>query len=246
MLEDAYAQPQRVVDRAHPLGVALGQVVVHGDHVDALALQRVQIHRQGRDQGLALARLHLRYLALVQDDPAQHLDVERTQPDASLGRLPHHRESLRQDLIERLARAQSFLELVCLGPQLVVGQARGLFRQLVHLFDQGTELAHLPLVIVAAEGSLDSSYDHIAYLSAHLDTNANMGIVSMITGLPQAMGQAQPWPPASSSRRTESRPTGRCGCGGSPRPAAGPPRAPSCSAAASQGRGGSCPSPPVP
>ena len=51
--------PSQPVEPAHPLGVAGGQVVVDRDHVDALAGQRVQVHRQGRDEGLALAGLHL-------------------------------------------------------------------------------------------------------------------------------------------------------------------------------------------
>jgi len=41
----------------HPLGVALGQVVVHRDHVHAVAGQRIQVAREGRDQRLALAGL---------------------------------------------------------------------------------------------------------------------------------------------------------------------------------------------
>ena len=42
---DADAQTQEVVQLAHPLRVAVRQVVVHGDHVHALAGQRVQVDR---------------------------------------------------------------------------------------------------------------------------------------------------------------------------------------------------------
>ena len=59
---------ERAVDRPHPLGVALGEVVVHGDDVDALSGERVQVDGQRRGEGLALTGLHLGDLALVQRD----------------------------------------------------------------------------------------------------------------------------------------------------------------------------------
>ena len=59
-------EAQAVVDGAHPLGVALGQIVVHRHQMGALAFQRVQVQGQGSDQRLSLAGLHLRDLALVE------------------------------------------------------------------------------------------------------------------------------------------------------------------------------------
>ena len=41
--DHAHRQPQKLVDLAHPLGVALGQVVVHRDHVHAMTQQRIQV-----------------------------------------------------------------------------------------------------------------------------------------------------------------------------------------------------------
>jgi hypothetical protein len=78
--DDAHRQAQEVVDGAHPLGVAAGQVVVDGDDVDAAAGQPVEGGGERRDEGLALAGLHLGDLALVQDDAAHHLDVEMAHP----------------------------------------------------------------------------------------------------------------------------------------------------------------------
>ena len=40
----ADGQSEELVDAAHPLGIALGEVVVDGDYVDALAFERVQIN----------------------------------------------------------------------------------------------------------------------------------------------------------------------------------------------------------
>ena len=91
---------QEVVDRAHPLRVAPGEVVVGGDDVDAAAGQRVEDRRQRGDQRLALACLHLGDLALVEDRAAQELDVEVAHPERPLHRLAGHREDVREDLVQ--------------------------------------------------------------------------------------------------------------------------------------------------
>ena len=62
--------------RAHPLGVAPGQVVVDRDDVDALAFERVQVGGQGGDERLAFAGLHLGDLAAVEHRAADQLHVE--------------------------------------------------------------------------------------------------------------------------------------------------------------------------
>ncbi len=104
-----------MVDGSHPLGVALGQVVVDGDEVSALALEGVEVEGQGGDQGLPLPGLHLGYPALVQDESPKKLDVEvphASRPDAGLA---HDRERLRQESIQGLASvdpAQKLLGLV--------------------------------------------------------------------------------------------------------------------------------------
>ncbi len=62
-------------DRGHPLGVALGEVRVDRDDVDAASGERVEVHRRHADERLALARLHLGDLALVHRYAAQELHV---------------------------------------------------------------------------------------------------------------------------------------------------------------------------
>lgn len=47
----ADAQPQELVDAAHQLGVALGEVVVHRDEVDAFAGERVEVGRAAYRRG---------------------------------------------------------------------------------------------------------------------------------------------------------------------------------------------------
>ena len=81
MDDDADLHAQGLVDAAHPFGVAFGEVIVDGDDVDALAREGIQIDRQGSDQRLAFAGLHLGDRALVQDHAADELDVEMALPE---------------------------------------------------------------------------------------------------------------------------------------------------------------------
>ena len=50
-IDHAHAHAEEAVQLAHPGGVAPRQVVVDGDHVHALAGQRIEIHRQRRRPG---------------------------------------------------------------------------------------------------------------------------------------------------------------------------------------------------
>ena len=43
MLNDAHGKAERMVELAHPLGIALGQVVVDGDEVRAFSFERIQV-----------------------------------------------------------------------------------------------------------------------------------------------------------------------------------------------------------
>src|SRR3984957_6135200 len=55
--DNADGEAQRFVDWSHPLRVAAGQVVVHGDDVHAEAGERVQVGGKGGDQRLSFAGL---------------------------------------------------------------------------------------------------------------------------------------------------------------------------------------------
>ena len=95
------ADPKEVEDRAHPLRVAPGQIVVDGDDVDTAAGHRVEDRGQRGHEGLAFAGLHLGDLALVEHGPAHELDVEVAHPERPLHRLAAHREDFGQRLVER-------------------------------------------------------------------------------------------------------------------------------------------------
>ena len=132
-----HAHPQGVIDRRVPAGVAPGQVIVDRDQVGALALERVQVKRQHRDQRLAFARLHLGDLPLVQHDAAHRLDVEVAEADRPAGRLPDHGEGLDQQVIESVSLCQLIAELGRLRLQLIIGE---LLHERLELIDVGYPL----------------------------------------------------------------------------------------------------------
>ena len=75
LVDAVHRQSVEHVERSHPLGVTLGEVVIDGHHMDSLACEGVQEHRQCCHEGLSLTRRHLRNLALVENDTSDELDV---------------------------------------------------------------------------------------------------------------------------------------------------------------------------
>ncbi len=98
--DDADRKPEEAVDLAHPLGVALGEVVVDGDDVDAVAGERIQVAGKRGDQRLAFAGLHFGDLALVQHHAADHLDVEVAHADDATAGFAHDGEGFGQEVVE--------------------------------------------------------------------------------------------------------------------------------------------------
>ena len=92
--DHADADPEEVVERAHPVGVAAGQVVVDRDHVHAAPGERVEVDRGHAGEGLALAGLHLGDLAAVEDHRADQLHVEEAHAEHPPARLADDREGL--------------------------------------------------------------------------------------------------------------------------------------------------------
>ena len=105
---------------ATQFGVALGQVVVDRDQVDVVAGERVQVQRLAGDERLALARLHLGDVALVENDSAHRLDREKVDAHGALERLADGGERLEDKLVDVLAVLDSLLELDRLARELVV------------------------------------------------------------------------------------------------------------------------------
>ena len=128
-------QAEETVKLPHPFRVAAGEIVVHGDDMDTLALDRVKIGGQRRHQRLALARAHFGDLAAMENDTAYHLHVEMPHAEHADRGFAHGRERFGQDVVQRLAVFQLLAELVRLGLQLFIGQSLKLLLQRVDLID---------------------------------------------------------------------------------------------------------------
>ncbi len=63
------------IERTHPLGITLGQVIVHRNHVYAVASQGVKEHRKGGHKGLTFTGGHLGNLAFMQNYAAKQLHI---------------------------------------------------------------------------------------------------------------------------------------------------------------------------
>ena len=124
VLEQAHAHAEKAVGLGHLLAVALGEVVVHGDHVDAVARQGVEIAGKVRDEGLALAGLHLCDHALVQRGGAYDLDVEVAHAQDAARGLAHDGKGFRHQGVEALPLLDAFLKGRRAGRQLLVGHGR--------------------------------------------------------------------------------------------------------------------------
>ena len=124
VLEAADTQPQAVVDGAHPYRVAAGQVVVNRYHVDAPTGQGIQVHRQGSDQGFALAGFHFGNLASVQHHAPDQLYVVMPLSQMAARRLADYGKGFGQQVVRGFALGQSLPELIGFVPQFVVGQAQ--------------------------------------------------------------------------------------------------------------------------
>ncbi len=164
MDDNAHGEPEEVVDLAHPLGVALGQVVVDGDHVHTAAGEGVEVHGKSGDEGLAFAGFHLGDLALVQDHAADELDVEVAHVEHAPAGLADNRERLRKDFVQDFifgaaaivvvldaggALLDEAAEFLGFGAQFGVGEALHLGFERVDLLHPGHEALDLALVFGA-------------------------------------------------------------------------------------------------
>ena len=148
-LDRPHGHAQATEERAHPLGVAAGQVVVDRDDVDALAFERVEIGGQGGDQRLALAGDHLGDVAAVEDHAAHELDVEVPHVEEPPARLAAGRERLGQQVVERLPVGQAAAELDRLLLQLLIRKRLHLGLELVDRRNHRPHRADPPLVRAA-------------------------------------------------------------------------------------------------
>ena len=135
VLEQTDGHAQVLVDAAHPLGIALCQVIVDGNDMHALAGDSVEVAGQGGDERLALAGLHLGDVALVQCHGANELHVKVAHTHGALGSLAHGGKGLGKHVVERLAVGVTLAELIGLGAEFLLGHLLKLGLKTVDLVD---------------------------------------------------------------------------------------------------------------
>ena len=110
LYDQANGQPQPAVELAHPLAVALCQIVVDGNDVHPFTGQGVQIGGQGSHKGLAFTGLHLGNIAAVQGNAAGHLHREVLHAQHTPCSLAADGKGIRQKVVQRFALGQLLLE----------------------------------------------------------------------------------------------------------------------------------------
>ena len=135
VLQQTNCHAQVLVDAAHPLGVALCQVIVDGNDMHALAGDSVEIAGQRGDEGLTFAGLHLGDVALVQCHGANELHVKVAHTHGALGSLTHGGKGLGEHVVERLAVGVTLAELIGLAAELLLGHLLKLGLKTVDLVD---------------------------------------------------------------------------------------------------------------
>jgi hypothetical protein len=150
-------ETEPAMDLAHPLGVTAREVVVDRDEMDAVAGEAVEIGGQGRHQGLALARLHLRDPAEVECRTAHELHVVVALADRSTRCLAAHGEGLEEQVVEIGAVVETLTELGGLGLECVVGQRTDLGFEGVDVGDHALQRLDL-LAFTGAEDAIENSH----------------------------------------------------------------------------------------
>ena len=145
--DEAHLETQKTVDLAHPLRVTLGQIVVDGDDVHALAGEGVEVGGQGGHQGLALAGLHLGDAALVQHDTTDELHPVGAHTQHTVRRFPDGGKGLGEDVVGGLTVMKTLLELSGLGLELGIGERFILLLQRFDLVGDGVDLFKLVVAV---------------------------------------------------------------------------------------------------
>ncbi len=187
---DADRQAEETVDPSHPVGIALGEIIVDRHHVHALARQRIEIGGQRGDERLALAGAHFGDLAVVQHDAADQLDVEMAHLQHALGGLADDRERLGKNRVERLAGGDARLERLGLRFQVVVRQRGDSGLERVDLPDRLRILLQQALVAAAEDAGEDvRNHGEERYGGRR---RKKQGVRTASPLMPSALGRARP------------------------------------------------------
>ncbi len=147
--DHSHGQAQELMHLSHPLRVTLHQIVVHRHHMDALALQGIEVGREQECLGLSFTGAQFRDAALVHDDAADQLysvmlclqHPGRGLPDGGVG--------LGKQIVQSRSLRQPLLEFRSLVPQLLIGEGLHLGTQPFDFLHQGHDPLDLPLAVSA-------------------------------------------------------------------------------------------------
>jgi hypothetical protein len=116
-------EAQEAVHLPHPLRVPGGEIIIDRDHVDGKARHGYRGGRQGRDEGLALPRVHLGEKSLEQSIAAGHLAVEGAHSQDSRIGLADQRKRLRDEVVLEALPPEPHLQGLGPLPELPVRPA---------------------------------------------------------------------------------------------------------------------------
>ena len=97
----ANGEPHEGEDRAHPAGVAAGEVVVDGHHVYTAAADGVDGGTKRTNERLPFTGAHLRDLSLMEHDGAKDLLVVRAHASGAARGLARGRKNFGQLIVKR-------------------------------------------------------------------------------------------------------------------------------------------------
>ena len=171
----AHRQAKEGIKLSHPLRVAFSEVVVDGDDVNTFSGKRIQIYREGGNQGFAFASLHFGDLALVQHRAADQLDVEMAHIQHAPPGFADYGKGLRKDFVQRFFEhrielcfagsgrdrliiyvvgrgaldglANTLTQFLGFGPKLGIRELLHLGLKQVNLRNNGPQALHLALVL---------------------------------------------------------------------------------------------------
>ena len=112
---NAYRQAQKLMNLPHPFRITVCQIIIDRYNMDALALQCIEVSRQGRYQRLTFPCLHFSDTPLMQDHAADELHPVMLHAKRPPGSLPHGRICLWENLVQGRPFLQAFLKLLCLA-----------------------------------------------------------------------------------------------------------------------------------
>ena len=166
ILNNAHGESKKCVELSHPLRIALGEVVVDCDNMDAASREGIQVNGQRADERLALAGGHFCDAAAMKNHAADELHIEMNHvPGEGIsahyefastepaGAVFHHRECLGKYRIQLGSQfagignfSQPLLPLMRLRSERLIRQGLEACLDFIDLFDDRHHVAQLALI----------------------------------------------------------------------------------------------------